>query len=51
MGLGLHVSRKIVEAHQGTIQAGKSASLGGARFEVRLPRSTTRVSDSGLVVS
>ena len=51
MGLGLHVSRKIVEAHNGTIHAGKSTALGGARFEVRLPRGPSRNSDHGLVVS
>lgn len=36
-GLGLLVSRKIVEAHHGRITAGKSEDLLGARFEVLLP--------------
>jgi len=36
-GLGLAISRKIVEAHGGTIEA-RSSPLGGARFEIRLPR-------------
>ena len=35
-GLGLAVCKKIVEAHGGTIDAGRS-ELGGARFRVRLP--------------
>jgi len=35
-GFGLALSRKVVEEHGGTIQAGPSA-LGGARFEIRLP--------------
>jgi signal transduction histidine kinase len=36
-GLGLLVSRRIVEAHNGRIEAGKSAGLQGARFTVVLP--------------
>lgn len=36
-GLGLWVSRKIVEAHQGTLTAGSSSALKGARFEILLP--------------
>lgn len=36
-GLGLLVTRKIVEAHGGTLEAGKSADLGGAQFVVSLP--------------
>lgn len=35
-GLGLAVSRKIVEAHEGSIDVGTSAA-GGARFRVYLP--------------
>ena len=36
-GLGLFVSRKIVEAHGGSITASRSNTLGGARFTVTLP--------------
>ncbi len=35
-GLGLAIARKVVEAHAGKLDAGKSA-LGGALFEIRLP--------------
>ena len=37
-GLGLLVSRKIVETHGGSITATRSNRFGGARFEVRIPR-------------
>jgi signal transduction histidine kinase len=37
-GLGLPTSRRYVEAHGGTIEAGVAADLGGALFRVRLPR-------------
>jgi signal transduction histidine kinase len=37
-GLGLPTSRRYVEAHGGTLEAGTSISLGGARFRVVLPR-------------
>ena len=36
-GLGLAIVKKIVVEHNGTIEAGESASLGGARFVVHLP--------------
>lgn len=37
-GLGLAVAQKIVEMHQGRIETGKSADLGGARVEVLWPK-------------
>jgi signal transduction histidine kinase len=36
-GLGLPTSRRYVEAHGGTIEAGTSVALGGARFRIVLP--------------
>jgi len=36
-GLGLMVSRRIVEAHRGKIESGRSLSLNGAKFTVKLP--------------
>lgn len=38
VGLGLFVSKKIIEAHSGTLETGRSADLGGARFTVHLPQ-------------
>lgn len=37
-GLGLLITKKIVEAHNGIIYASNSSSLGGAKMEVLLPR-------------
>jgi signal transduction histidine kinase len=37
-GLGLLVSKKIVEAHNGKLIAGQSIELNGAKFEILLPR-------------
>ncbi len=37
VGLGLAVARKVVEAHHGRIEAGRSEDLGGARFDVTWP--------------
>ena len=37
MGLGLPVSRSIIEAHQGEIRADNNSRLGGARFSFTLP--------------
>ncbi len=39
-GLGLTIVKKIVVDHGGTIEA-KTSPLGGARFEIRLPRAGT----------
>lgn len=36
VGLGLALVRKVAEAHDGKVVAGRSTDLGGARFEARL---------------
>lgn len=41
VGLGLFVSKKIVEAHNGNLVPGNSESLGGAKFTVSLPQEAT----------
>ena len=37
MGMGLRISRSIIEAHGGQIRADNESSLGGARFSLELP--------------
>jgi C4-dicarboxylate-specific signal transduction histidine kinase len=37
MGMGLPISRSIIEAHDGHIEADNNSSLGGARFRFYLP--------------
>ena len=37
-GIGLALARKVIEAHRGSLTACASERLGGARFELRLPR-------------
>ena len=41
-GLGLSISRQIVEAHGGTIRAENISAKGGARFIVTLPQEGRR---------
>jgi signal transduction histidine kinase len=40
MGLGLPVSRSIIEAHYGELHADNNSCLGGARFSFTLPVDT-----------
>lgn len=42
-GLGLLITKKIVEAHGGTIKASNASSIGGALFEVTLPKNEVGV--------
>jgi signal transduction histidine kinase len=37
MGLGLAISRSIIEAHGGSIRADNHSAFGGARFSFTLP--------------
>jgi signal transduction histidine kinase len=37
MGLGLPISRSIIEAHGGSIRADNKSAYGGARFSFSLP--------------
>jgi signal transduction histidine kinase len=43
MGIGLSLSRTIIEAHNGTIWA-ENGLAGGAAFRFRLPGASRRVS-------
>ena len=36
-GIGLSIVQDIVRSYRGELHVGRSAELGGARFEVRLP--------------
>lgn len=40
LGVGLLLSKEIIELHQGRIEVDASPTLGGARFSVRLPSGT-----------
>jgi signal transduction histidine kinase len=46
-GLGLPTSLRYVQAHGGTIEAGRAADLGGALLRVRLPVRMARAAERG----
>jgi len=50
-GLGLAIARGIVERHGGKISAGKSEALGGARFEISLPKVQAVLAAAGALES
>jgi len=37
LGIGLRLSRELIELHGGSINADESPTLGGARFTIRFP--------------
>jgi signal transduction histidine kinase len=43
MGLGLRISRSIIEAHGGFIRADNKSAYGGARFSFTLPAQNARI--------
>jgi len=43
LGLGLKISQEIVERHGGELRRGRSETLGGAKFTIRLPASIMSV--------
>lgn len=43
MGKGLPISRSIIEAHDGTMNADNDSALGGARFSFSLPLSGAEI--------
>jgi two-component system sensor histidine kinase RstB len=42
-GLGLYLANKIVRSHRGAILIGKSESLGGAKFTISIPKSSSNI--------
>jgi signal transduction histidine kinase len=48
MGMGLAISRSIIEAHDGQIRADNNSALGGARFSFALPANGAGQAASGM---
>ena len=47
MGMGLSISRSIIEAHDGRIRADNESALGGARFSFELPATDGASGEAG----
>lgn len=51
IGMGLAISRSIVEAHHGTVHADNRSALGGARFSFTVPAASPAAAQPAAEVS